>query len=116
MSDGISFIFNKSGFDRQIANLLKATPGARDRAVAAAGEAGARAGRMAAPVLTGRLRDSITSRTGRDGSANVGPRGDPVYLYAKKEEARKAYMEAARAAAEAAIGPAFEAEMRKIGA
>ena len=114
MADGISFKFDKTAFDRQVARLIAGSAAARDRAVMAAALAAQKAGRAAVPVLTGRLRDSITARQDRDGTVKVGPRGDPAFLYAGKEEQRKPYMEAARKAAEAALAPALEREIGRL--
>lgn len=88
-------------------------------AVRAAAKAGQDVGQANAPVLTGRLRASITPGQLSTTAAGVlqmgvGPRGSPVFLYAQKEEKRTPYMAKAGAAAQRSLDVGMTAAVARV--
>lgn len=78
------------------------------------------AARAEVPVLTGRLRKSISnSRRVRTTGAHsfelsVGPHGSPVFLYSGKIEEEHPYMGPARSVIEGRMGEIFEQAQAKV--
>lgn len=91
-------------------DIRKGLPRAMRRTVTETAEGGVKTGREAAPVLSGRLRDSIIVHQpishGSGWEVMIGPTGERVSLYSKKEENRARFMSSALAFVESHLAAA----------
>lgn len=81
------------------ADIRHGLPRAMRKAVTSTATGAVDVGRDSAPVLTGRLRDSIVvhqpQQNGAGWEVMIGPTGERVSLYSKKEENRARFMSSA---------------------